>query len=49
MAFWLLPPRSVVRAQSELMREAKLAVQDAAKIEPGALEKEFTKICGVFV
>ena len=48
VAFWLLPPRSVVRAQSELMREAKAAAQDAARTE-GPLEKEFTRLCGIFV
>lgn len=48
VAFWLVPPRSLVREDSDLLREAKSAARDAARA-PGAVVNDYTRLHGLFV
>lgn len=48
VAFWLVPPRSLVREDSELLREAKSAAREAAR-SSGAVVDDYTRLCGLFV
>ncbi|KAL1875789.1 hypothetical protein Daus18300_002980 [Diaporthe australafricana] len=48
VAFWLVPPRSLVRQDSELLREAKSAAREAAR-GSGAAVGDYTRLCGLFV
>ena len=48
VAFWLVPPRSLVREESDLLREAKSAAREAAR-SSGARVDDYTRLCGLFV
>jgi ribonuclease HI len=48
VAFWLIPPRSLIREDSNLLREAKSAAREAAR-SSGAVVDDYTRLCGLFV
>lgn len=48
VAFWLVPPRSLIREDSDLLREAKSAAREAAR-SSGAAVDDYTRLCGLFV
>lgn len=48
VAFWLVPPRRLVREDSILLREAKSAAREAAR-SSGAVVGDYTRLCGLFV
>lgn len=49
VAFWLVPPKSLIGRDSALLKEAKNAAKEAAKSSPSASAEEYTRLCGVFV
>lgn len=48
VAFWLVPPRSLIREDSNLLREAKSAAREAAR-SSGAVVDDYTRLCGLFI
>lgn len=48
VSFWLVPPRSLIREDSNLLREAKSAAREAAR-SSGAVVNDYTRLCGLFV
>lgn len=49
VAFWLVPPKSLIGRNSQLLKEAKNAAREAAISRPGTMVEEYTRLCGVFV
>lgn len=49
VAFWLVPPKSLIGRDSLLLKEAKTAAKEAAKSSPEASAEEYTRLCGIFV
>lgn len=48
VAFWLVPPRGLIREDSRLLREAKSAAREAARSSGAGLD-DYTRLCGLFV
>lgn len=48
VAFWLVPPRSLARQDSDLLRDAKSAAREAAR-GSGPAVGDYTRLCGLFV
>ncbi|KAK2599227.1 hypothetical protein N8I77_010997 [Diaporthe amygdali] len=48
VAFWLVPPRSLIREDSNLLREAKSAAREAARTSKAVVD-EYTRLCGLSV
>lgn len=49
VAFWLVPPKSLIGRESALMKEVKSAAREAARSRLGVAVEEYTKLCGLFV
>lgn len=49
VAFWLLPPGSVAKSHSMLVRDTKDAAREAALVPPDTTVVEFTRLCGIMV
>lgn len=49
VAFWLVPPKSLISRDSALLKEAKSAAREAARSRSGPVVEEYTKLCGLFV
>lgn len=49
VAFWLVPPKSLIGRDSALLKEAKNAAEEAAKTSAKASAEEYTRLCGIFV
>ncbi|KAI1777460.1 ribonuclease H-like protein [Hypoxylon cercidicola] len=49
VSFWLLPPGSVAKSNSNLVRDTKVAAREAALASPDTTTAEFTRLCGIMV
>lgn len=49
VAFWLVPPKSLIGRDSVLLKQAKIAAKEAAKTSSKASPEEYTRLCGIFV